>query len=64
MVEKNVSFDLKNIEIREYEKETIDYFEDYYSSINKYLNYDKKEEIKNNEIDCINLRKGKKIKKE
>lgn len=61
---KSVSFNLEIVEIREYEKETIDYFDYYYSSINKYLNYDKKEEIKNTEINYINLRKGKKIKKE
>ena len=60
-IKKSVSFNLKLNEILEYKTEKVDYTNDYLSTINKYLDYEKKDTDKN--FDFIILKSGKKIKK-
>ena len=59
-MEKSVSFNEKRNKVFRYEKEKISYFEDYLSSINKYLNT---ENIKKEDSEYIILKNGKRIKK-
>ena len=52
MMKKKVTFNLKINEIKEFEKEKVDYYEDYLSTIESYLSYDKEpnEDLKNKEM--------------
>jgi len=51
-MKKKVTFNLKINEIKEFEKEKVDYYEDYLSTIESYLSYDKEpnEDLKNKEM--------------
>ena len=51
-MKKKVTFNLKINEIKEFEKEKVDYYDDYLSTIESYLSYDKEpnEDLKNKEM--------------
>lgn len=63
-MKKSVSFDLSLNIIKEYEIEKVDYYDDYYDSISKYLNYEKKDKDLDKQEDYLKLKNGKKIKRE
>ena len=63
-MKKSVSFDLSLNIIKEYEIEKVDYYDDYYNSISKYLNYEKKDKDLDKQEDYLKLKNGKKIKRE
>ena len=52
MLKKSVSFDENKNQIKYYEKEKIDYYDDYLSTIENYLSYDKgpTEDLKKKEM--------------
>ena len=59
-MEKKVSFDLSLNEIRIFEKEKIDYYDDYLSTIQNYLSYGNNDEDNNSlENKKMILRNGK-----
>ena len=51
-MKKKVTFNLLLNEIKEFEKEKVDYYNDYLSTIENYLSYDKEpnEDLKNKEM--------------
>ena len=59
-MKKSVSFNEKLNKIIEYEKKKINHYDDYLSTINKYLNT---ENIKKDDYEYIILKNGKRIKK-
>ena len=61
---KKVSFNLSLNIIKVYEIEKINYYDDYYDSISKYLNYETKDENLDKQDDYIKLKNGKKIKRD
>ena len=61
---KKVSFNLSLNIIKVYEIEKINYYDDYYDSISKYLNYETKDKNLDNQDDYIKLKNGKKIKRD
>ena len=63
-MKKSVSFDLSLNQTKEYEIEKINYYDDYYDSISKYLNYETKDKHLDKQDDYIKLKNGKKIKRD
>ena len=63
-MKKKVSFNLSLNIIKEYEIEKIIYYDDYYDSISKYLNYETKDKNLDKQEDYLKLKNGKKIKRD
>ena len=64
MLKKSVTFDENKNKIRYYEKEKVDYYEDYLTSICKYMCISTENDDKLCESEYTILKSGKKIKKE
>lgn len=62
-MKKSVSFNEKLNKIIEYEKKKINHYDDYLSTINKYLNTEKIKKDDGDDYEYIILKNGKRIKK-
>jgi len=62
-MKKSVSFNEKLNKIIEYEKEKINHYDDYLSTINKYLNTENIKKDDKDDYEYIILKNGKRIKK-
>ena len=62
-MKKSVSFNLSLNQTKEYQIEKINYYEEYYESVSKYLNCYTKDKNIDKQDDYLKFKNGKKIKR-